>query len=940
MMSFVESERLKSAASWTQDWLLRLMGVLPPDGSRPITESEYARRYKDLPSFTQFLPFKEYDAEEGVFHFEDSCSVGAVFELQAVDVEGRPAQVLKRIESGIQKALQSIPGHHDSPWILQSFLQDDPLMGLIDQIRDYATPEAKKLDHHAIWMRELEEHIEHMQKPGGLFYDSASQFHWNGQYRKIRLVLYRRSQKSEWLTKSGKPIPGKGRPAEELNEVANGLVGQLEQIGIGVRRYGGAELYRWLLPWFSPRPDGFRDAWDYLKTRQYPEDDSAIGVSADLAEMVTLGYPQSREDGCWEFTGVPHRLITLQAIDSPPMTGVLTAEQETAQGKTASLWDRLPKGSIFVTTIVIQPQSQVKAHCDAIIKAAGQGSSEAEQSSNQANLAKDNIAAGIYLYPAFSGVYVRGLDDEELARNTQRALNLLTGYQFNPVLPRYDPTAMDNYLRFLPMAYSFEQDKSSNNTSLTRLTYINHLARILPLYGRGVGTGHPGILAFNRIGGPLMFDPVRDRARVAHGLLFGPTGSGKSATINYMAMHDMAMCAPRTFIIEKGDSFGLLGRYFKSTGLKVNQIKFSPSTDISLPPYAKAFEALAQAEANEEAMELALMMTADDQFDEQGYLIMDEEEDEMRDYLSEMELITRMMITGADIRKEGKFELPDKQLVRRAILEATRKQREAKLNYVIPANVVETLRDLGGDMATEARRDRAFEMADALEYWTEGLHGKFFNRPGRAWPECDVTILDMGILTSDQYQDMLAVTFVTLINTITGIGEKTQYQGRKTQVWTDEGHAITTNPTLVKPLVFGAKTWRKLNIWLTQATQNLEDYPDEAKKMLSLAEWWYCMNMDHKEVEEVSRFRRLSDEEKDMLVSARKEKGKYTEGVVLSDNVNSLFRIVMPALPLALAGTDDDEKAERRQIMTEQACSEIDAVHVVAERIKQQRMAT
>ena len=405
MKSFIESDQIQSALSFTQDMLSRLIGITPLDGSRPITQKELARRYQDLPSFTQFLPFKDYDPNDAVFHFEDGCSVGAVFELQAVDVEGRPPHILKKIEGGIQKALQSIPGHHDSPWILQCYLQDDPLQGLIDQIRDYATPEAKQTRHYEIWMRELEEHIEHMAKPGGLFFDSASQFDWNGQYRKIRLVLYRRSHRSEWLSKTGKPIPGRGRPAEELNEVINGLTGQLEQIGIEVRRYSGRDLYRWLLPWFSPRPDGFQDAWDYLKTRQYPEDDSCMGITADLAEMITLGYPESREDGSWCFTGVPHRLIPLQAIDTPPVTGVLTAEQETAQGKTASLWDRLPKGSIFVTTIVIQPQSQVKAHCDAIIKAAGQGSSEAIQASSQAHAAKDNIAAGISLYP----VVFRGL---------------------------------------------------------------------------------------------------------------------------------------------------------------------------------------------------------------------------------------------------------------------------------------------------------------------------------------------------------------------------------------------------------------------------------------------------------------------------------------------------------------------------------------------------
>jgi hypothetical protein len=293
--------------------------------------------------------------------------------------------------------------------------------------------------------------------------------------------------------------------------------------------------------------------------------------------MVTLGYPESRKDGCWEFTGAPHRLISLQAIDTPPITGVLTAEQDTAHGKTASLWDRLPKGSIFVTTLVAQAQSQIKTHCDNIIEAAGQGSSEATQSSAQAHAAKDSIAAGRYLYPAFSGLYVRGLDEEELARNTQRALNVLTSFQFNPVLPRFDPTAMDNYLRFLPMAYSFEHDRKANKASFTRLTFIDHLARMLPLYGRGYGTGNPGRVFFNRVGGPLLFDPVRDRTRVAHGLLFGPTGSGKSATINYMVMHDMAIYRPRVFIIEKGGSFDLLAQYFAATGLSVNRIKFTPN---------------------------------------------------------------------------------------------------------------------------------------------------------------------------------------------------------------------------------------------------------------------------------------------------------------------------------------------------------------------------
>ncbi|MEW8139163.1 MAG: conjugative transfer ATPase [Candidatus Thiodiazotropha endolucinida] len=935
MKAFIDNDKLRASGMRFLDILYRVLGVIPLDGSRPLTEKQYAKLWDKLPSFTEYLPFKDFNREDGVFHFEDGFSVGAVFELTAIDIEGRPVQIVKRIEDGIQKALLSLPGHHDSPWILQSYLEDEPLHGLLDKIRNYATPEARTCRHFDKWMEILEEHIQHMSQPGGMFYDSGSQFHWNGQYRRVRFVLYRRSKRSEWLNRSGKPLPGRGTPANELNEVATGFLGQLQQAGVHVKRYTGKELFNWLLPWFSPKPDGFENAWDYLNTRHYPEDDSAIGVSSDLAEMVTLGYPESQEDGTWLFTGTPQRLIPLQAIDTPPLPGMLTAEQETQSGMTASLWDRLPKGSRFVSTIVVLPQSSVKKHCDDIIKAAGQGSSEAKLASNQAKIAKDNIAAGNFIYPSFSGLYVRGDNDNDLAANTRKAIQVLSSYNLNPISPRFDPTSTDNYLRFLPMAYSYEHDKKSGSSTFTRLTYSNHLARLLPLYGRGYGTGKAGEVYFNRVGGPLMIDPVNDRARVAHRLLFGPTGAGKSAMINYMVMHDMAIYKPRTFIIEKGDSFGLLGQYFESHGLKVNRVKFTPTTDIALPPYAMAFEALDQAEKNQAAMDRALLMSADDAFDKEGQV--EDVDGDMRDYLGEMELITRMMITGADIKREAAFDQPDKLVVRQAILEATRRQRDAGKSYVIPSNVVEALRDIAGDQGSEKRREQIMAMADSLQYWTEGLHGKFFNRPGEAWPECDLTILDMGILTSDQYQDMLAVTIVSLINTITGIGEKYQFEGRQTKVWTDEGHAITTNPALAKPLVFGAKTWRKLNIWLNQATQNLEDYPDESKKMLTLAEWWYCLNMSMKEIEDLARFRRLNDEEKALIESARKEKGKYTEGVVLSDNVNSLFRVVMPALPLALAGTDDDEKSARRRIMNEQDCSELQAVYVMAERIKESR---
>jgi hypothetical protein len=69
------------------------------------------------------------------------------------------------------------------------------------------------------------------------------------------------------------------------------------------------------------------------------------------------------------------------------------------------------------------------------------------------------------------------------------------------------------------------------------------------------------------------------------------------------------------------------------------------------------------------------------------------------------------------------------------------------------------------------------------------------------------------------------------------------------------------------------------------------------------------------------------------MLSARKEAGKFTEGVILSKSMEVLFRAVPPSLYLALAQTEPEEKAERYQLMQQYGISELDAAFKVAEKI-------
>jgi hypothetical protein len=187
------------------------------------------------------------------------------------------------------------------------------------------------------------------------------------------------------------------------------------------------------------------------------------------------------------------------------------------------------------------------------------------------------------------------------------------------------------------------------------------------------------------------------------------------------------------------------------------------------------------------------------------------------------------------------------------------------------------------------------------------------------------------------YEAHLSISAISALNMINNIAERDQHTERSILVTIDEAHIITTNPLLAPFLTKIVKMWRKLGAWLWSATQNMEDYPGAAKKMLNMVEWWVCLVMPKEEIGEIARFRSLTEEQKELLLSARKAPRKYTEGVVLAEGMEMLFRQVPPSLVLSLAMTEKEEKAQRAQIMREKDCSELQAAIEVAKRIDRNR---
>ena len=865
--------------------------------------------YNRAESFTDLLPWVEYLSESGCFLLEDGVSVGALLELLPVGTDGRGEEFLVRVRDAIQVTINdSLPEDSNSPWVVQFFLQDDPgLDASIKEIGTYGSDSAKATPYFEVFGKLTKRHLERISETQGYFHDQrVTGAPWRGQLRRVRATVYRR------LSTKSKVDLDQSRKA--LEKVVSGWEVSLKSAGVGVRRCDASDLYRWLQPWFNPQCSLPKHCTFYSLPTVGDSDLDCLPFGYDFAEGLCLTAPQSNAQfGCWLLNEVPHAIVPVLGLRQVPRAGHFTSERFDGEHQ-FTLFDRMPEGTILSITTVLKAQDQVRNHLGRVKRASVGDSPEAMLTREDAVAVEREMVRGNKLLPTTMGFFVRGDNHEALEHNLSQVHALLLSSGIQPIARDADLMPLDNYIRALPMV--FDPSFPGSEYRL-RLMFSRHLSSLLPVTGRSRGTGNNGIVFFNRGAEPLGFDPLhsQDRKKNAHMLILGPTGAGKSAMLVYLIQQMMARHRPRLFIIEAGGSFSLLGDHFQKHGVTVNQVSLNPGCDVSLPPFAGAIE-----------------------FEPTDHASLASSSDSDRDRLGEMEIIARIMITGGEAREVDRMGRSDRLVIRRAILHAAKNAASERRSTTLTEDVVAALRELASSgEVIEARKQRISEMADGMALFCSGIAGHFFNREGKEWPEADVTILEMGLLSREGYGDQLVVAYLSMMNHINDLVERRQYDERPTIVITDEGHVITTHPLLASYVVKITKMWRKLGAWFWIATQNLADFPNESRKMLSMMEWWLCLTTPKEEVDEIARFRELTDPQRRMLLSARKEPGKYVEGVLLSDSLDALFRNVPPPLSLALAMTEKHEKAARRTIMDERGCTELEAAEEIARQLERSR---
>ncbi|EDS7589210.1 conjugative transfer ATPase [Salmonella enterica subsp. diarizonae] len=914
-----------------------------PSGREPLkregrlTRRDEVKIYAHGPSFIDFLPWVEYLPEDECLLLDDGVSVGAVFSLTPAQTDGRSAERLEEIRDIAEVALQNGPEERSShQWVVQFFCQDETdLTAEMDHIRGYVSPAAQGSAFTDAWLAETECHLQVISRPEGLFQDEVvTGVSWRGQIRQIRMVVYRYVNPRQRET-----YP----PVVQLRQTCDRLSAALSQAGVVCRRQNGEQIHAWLLRLFNPAPSWIDRQTLYRTATWRDSRQDTLPVDTDFSESLFFTRPRSdAKKGIWWFDDVLHRAVAVENLTEPPGPGHLTAECVRGE-RINALMDMMPPGTVACLTLLAQPQKELEEEFARLGKRALGDNVESERTRDQVEAARSWLKEKHKLYRGALTFLLKAPDMKTLDHHHLSLSTTLMNVGLKPLNPEYDLSPLNTYLRALPMCFNPELDR---HRWYTWLTFVQHFAGLAPVYGRSTGTGKPGITFFNRGGEPLHFDPLKDRKNSAHLLLFGPTGAGKSATLCVVLCQMLAMHRSRLVLVESGNSFGLLADYCRSLGLTVNKVGIYPGSGVSLPVFADSHLIL---DIPPEHLTLD-----ENQLPELGEDVADElikngvPGGDKRDVLGEMEIAAILMITGGE--KEEKLSRADRGLLRRALVITAQRVYEEK-RQMLPSDLKATMENIATDMSQKPgggprwhtkMQARASEMALSLELLTEGTEGELFNREGEAWPEADVTVVDLGHLSREGYESQMALAVISLAGRVNYIGERDQYHNRAGLFVIDEGHVVTTNPLVAPYFAKISKMWRKLGWWLWLGTQNLKDYPNESEKMLNMAEWWICLTMPPDEIAQIARFRNLTEEQKQMLASAKKGQKVngipcYTEGVVMGSTLNALFRSVPPSLYLALGMTEKDEKAQRYELMRAHGCTELEAAFMVARELDRRR---
>ncbi|SFV88976.1 Type IV secretory pathway, VirB4 components [hydrothermal vent metagenome] len=850
------------------------------------------------PSFVDLLPVKRY-LGDGIFHFRNG-GLGSIFKIETISLEATTEEYQEEVLDALTFVLKNaISYEHIDFWLSQMFIiKKQSAEDVLNQIHAHCNKNKDEKTNTKFaqnYLESMDSHIQSLSNKNGAFIDKETGEPWSLSQLEIYFCF--------WQEKSIS-IQDLNKEFDIINDAIVRIEHALVQAKIKPKRMNGQNYVDFISGFFHDKKIPYKQ--DVLNTLD--EDLSQIALNHPSITVQENGIFCFKHDDKVKYA----TYMPLEKIDDTSRINVghLSAENKNTK---LSLFDRLPVGSIWSQTTIYISHDKADEYLEKIKNSSIGKDTKSSQNSDDAESAKVVAAQGDYIVRYAAGLFLFHDKENILKAETRKVNSIFGALGLNLLEPKENPLSQDDFIRSLPFCFNYALDRKFYKKCAS-LQHISTVAALSPFYGRSTGTGSAGVVKFNRGGEPLMFDPVIDKSQNAFGLLFGPSGTGKSAWLIEFLFSMMAIHNPKhVFIIEKGDSFGLFVDHCKQQGLSANKVTIKASSkDIHLPPFANATR-----------------------------LITDKGLEQERDLLGELLIIAQLMITGGETKESEKFERSDWDTVGNAIQLAAQNTLDNDRDITLTEDVINALNELAdSDDLMDSEKERIRKMAKSMRVYINSEFDKqIFNTPGELFPESDITQLDVGVFGSDGYESKLVVAFASLVNDINRIAEQNQFSGRPIFLLIDEAHLFTKHPLIISWILKMVKMWRKWGVWVWFATPSLKDYTDAASSMFDTIEWIICLKIKKSEAAELAKLIDMTEEQRELIASIKGAKGQYKEGVVISDTLSTLFRSVSMPLALALAMTEQSEKAIRQKIMEKNDCSEMEAAYMIADEILQTRVS-
>lgn len=933
------------------------------DEFQPITVGDKANLYKEYRSFTGFLPYAEYLDECEMVLLEDHVSVACLWELEPIPSEGLDEHDIEQIESDFVKSLSAERDleqpRKGSQFVLTTYVFDENSLDReYEIIANAIHPDWKNTELAKEYLASTKRMLKGMESEEGLFRETmtkgdsenASRAYRGGRRRHIA-ILYRRAP-----IKDRKGVDAtRKKEIELLARMRSTFEATISARSIA-RRLNREQFYSVMVRMLNPSPAStFGDINRLLSENPCPSADLAEVDGDYAASMLHSRIETDSDNGVIMFDGHPARFLQVERMNQIPRSGALTAEKVGDNGQISAAFDNLPPGSIFVQQTVFEESDEVLESVVDLENKTQHNDDAAALTNEQCKITKKVLALGRKMHRTDMGVFIFGTDLAELNRFTDKVkIELINSLGLRAVSPENNLFPIESFIRHLPMVYDPALD---NMRKRGKYAWFDHCARLIPLMGRTRGaisrTRKVCFPFFNRRGELIFFDPL-DYDGNGHAVLLGPSGLGKSATLNKMIVELLLFKNARIFIAEAGESFDPLMDFLETEKMDVQRINIG--TGHNSRPVAPLFngkrardEHLLNLVKDERMLDeemkrmIAILelqnlpyqwliekieeaksayLRSQEQFDVAREKD-ESDKEEKKDYLGECMLISRLMVTGGNAKEDDEWRRQDDAIMTNAVIDAANIADALQDQIMTPLHLTKALQANSklDDIDSDKKR-RISLMSDNVSIYTKSVRGQIFNQQCEPFKKCDCLHVELGVAQREGNEDMLALSYLSLMNMINNLAETKASEGddRPIYVITDEAHLILKDPRIAPVAVKIVRMWRKYGAWFLAATQDFsQSFIGEARAILGVGEYFYAIKPPKDDLEILCELAKLDPNglQAKLISRAKAEQGKFTEMIIVNKArpEANLVRIVQPSFTLAIAGTDPKEKTDRSNIM-------------------------